>query len=451
MFHPTQALHELQIRKANLTQHKNVEHTIHGLKIGLISNLNDYHTLEQLGSLTFSMGYLEDAKFYYSKALAIAQPTQVTELYHELFLIETAMQLKYDDFVVDRPTHFLDHFIRYLYECSTQNHVFNLDIDWISYLGVAITDRAFIDTNTEMRQFFDHVDGLLYLYDRLSNDDSRNVLINVIALRIWGGKRVKSVLNDSAYWRRRSLILGLSQPNDVIYNNHWALPLYDLSKMGYPISLYSMNVVISNTFMEKQYEYVGSNHRIKAQAGDVVIDAGGCWGDTALYFAHEVGEDGQVYSFEFIPSNINTMKKNLDLNPHLRDRVTIIEQPVWNTSDQLCYYLDNGPASTVSNTKIEGGTGETVTLSIDDLVIRNDIKKVDFIKMDVECAEMKALQGAVKAITKFKPTLAIAVYHHMADFGDICRFISELNLGYQFFLGHYTITREETVLFAVTE
>ncbi|TCP69475.1 FkbM family methyltransferase [Baia soyae] len=451
MFHPTQALNELQVRKADRTQHNNVESTINNLKIGLIFNLDDYNTLEQLGSLTFSMGYLEDAKFYYSKALAVAQPTQVNEVYHELFLIETAMQLKYDDFMVDRPTRFLDHFIRYLYECSNQNHVFNLDIDWLSYIGVSITDRVLIDTSTELRQFFDHVDGLIYLYDRLNNEDSRNVLVNVIALRIWGSKRVKSVLSNSAYWKRRSLIYGLSQPNNIIYNNHWVLTFYDLGKVGYPIRLYCLNAGISNTFMEKQYEYTGSNHRIKVQAGDVVIDAGGCWGDTALYFAQEAGAGGQVYSFEFIPSNVNTMKKNLDLNPHLKDRIKIIEQPVWNTSDELCYYLDNGPASIVSNTKIEGGTGETVTLSIDDLAIRHDIKKVDFIKMDVECAEMKALQGAVKVITKFKPTLAIAVYHHMADFGDICRFISDLNLGYKFFLGHYTITREETVLFAVTE
>lgn len=64
------------------------------------------------------------------------------------------------------------------------------------------------------------------------------------------------------------------------------------------------------TFIQKQYEYFTDiNDSIKTEKGDVVIDAGGCWGDTALYFAHEAGNDGKVFSFEFIPKNLEVFKE----------------------------------------------------------------------------------------------------------------------------------------------
>jgi hypothetical protein len=88
------------------------------------------------------------------------------------------------------------------------------------------------------------------------------------------------------------------------------------------------------------------------------------------------------------------------------------------------------------------------TLSIDDFVKRNRIPKVDFIKMDIEGAELSALRGAVETLKTSKPKLAIAVYHDVNDLVQIPTFLSELNLGYRFHLDHYTIHSEETVLFA---
>lgn len=39
------------------------------------------------------------------------------------------------------------------------------------------------------------------------------------------------------------------------------------------------------------------------------------------------------------------------------------------------------------------------------LVRQNDVEKVDFIKMDIEGAEMPALHGALEVITKYKPKI----------------------------------------------
>ncbi len=71
--------------------------------------------------------------------------------------------------------------------------------------------------------------------------------------------------------------------------------------------------------------------------------------------------------------------------------------------------------------------------------------------MDIEGAEPLALKGAVETIKRFKPKLAIAIYHSMDDFIKIPIWIIELNLGYKLYLGHYTIHSEETIIFAKVE
>jgi hypothetical protein len=86
---------------------------------------------------------------------------------------------------------------------------------------------------------------------------------------------------------------------------------------------------------------------------------------------------------------------------------------------------------------------------IDDLVIDRQIQRIDFIKLDVEGSELAALRGAYASIQRFRPKLAISIYHKPNDFFEIYQFVNDLSLGYTFYLDHYTIWDEETVLYAV--
>ena len=54
-------------------------------------------------------------------------------------------------------------------------------------------------------------------------------------------------------------------------------------------------------------------------------------------------------------------------------------------------------------------------------------------------------------IKKHRPKLAIAIYHSLDDFVNIPKWLIGLDLGYKFYLGHYTIHAEETVLFAAPD
>ena len=71
--------------------------------------------------------------------------------------------------------------------------------------------------------------------------------------------------------------------------------------------------------------------------------------------------------------------------------------------------------------------------------------------MDIEGAETDALKGAENTLRKFKPRLAICLYHKPLDFKVIPEYLNSLNIGYKFYFNHYTMHTEESVLFCTTE
>jgi hypothetical protein len=117
-------------------------------------------------------------------------------------------------------------------------------------------------------------------------------------------------------------------------------------------------------------------------------------------------------------------------------------------SDEALSFSDRGPATQVGNQPADENAINVSSIAIDDLVTRENIEKVDFIKMDIEGAEANALVGAQKTIAKFRPKLAICVYHKKDDFYSIPTLINQICPDYSFHLDHYTIHREETVLYA---
>ena len=311
-------------------------------------------------------------------------------------------------------------------------------------------DKTFSQPAAAFKGIDRYFSGLRELFNSLANDESKHLLLKLIAFRTLGYKKVKLPLSSRDYWASVKEIEKITDFADEIPIKFmsWSLFMIDLHKINIPIKLYFSPVAVYIDFILKQYEYRTQEKTIKVKRGDYVIDAGGCFGDTALYFANEVGDGGKVYTYEFIPSNLAVLDKNLSLNPHLKPTIHVIDKPVWENSDVPMYFIDNGPGSRVFMEAVENHDGQANSLSIDDLVERQNIPRVDFIKMDIEGAEPFALKGALETIKKFRPTLAIAIYHSWDDFINIPAYILSLNLGYRLYLGHYTIHAEETIIFA---
>ncbi|GGI58047.1 FkbM family methyltransferase [Winogradskyella haliclonae] len=288
------------------------------------------------------------------------------------------------------------------------------------------------------------------LYNNI-NDKDKELLVSLLAYRLLGYKKVKLPRNNAHYWKAIEKAKSIADPNDTYDPNfiHFILNRFDLKPIGYDISFYFSITGVVMDYIIEQYAYSIDNKKlVSVEKDDIVLDLGACWGDTALYFAHHCGDNGKVYSFEFIPGNIKLFHKNLALNPKLASRINLVEHPVSNVSNDKIYFKDRGPGSQVKFEPFDDQTGITHTVSIDDFVTTNNIERVDFIKMDIEGAEPLALEGAINTIKKHRPKLAIAIYHSLSDFAKIPNWILNLDLDYEIFIDHFTIHAEETICFA---
>lgn len=111
-------------------------------------------------------------------------------------------------------------------------------------------------------------------------------------------------------------------------------------------------------------------------------------------------------------------------------------------------------AHIIDSLKDKNGSEQNFTvdaISIDEYVSENNIEKVDFIKMDIEGAEMKALKGAEQTLIKHRPQLAISIYHSNNDMQDIPIYLHNILKNYIFKIGQYSPDNDETILYAIPE
>lgn len=73
----------------------------------------------------------------------------------------------------------------------------------------------------------------------------------------------------------------------------------------------------------------------------------------------------------------------------------------------------------------------------------------DLIKMDVEGAELESLKGAKNTILKYKPQLAICIYHSDEDMLSIAEYIHNLVPEYKMYVRHHTCNTGDTVLYGI--
>ena len=335
--------------------------------------------------------------------------------------------------------------------------------------GQVITDRILMPINRFLRRLgyrisplgsgspaFDNMigpygEGLANTYNLLADEYSQSVLIEVLAYRLLGFRRVKLWTNTPAYWEARSLAGSLPTQGRSIFAGANTRRLFrtDLSSIGYPITVFTHPLDITYQFLFNHYAYEHTNPSIGVLDGDYVIDGGASWGETALRFAHDAGETGRVFSFEFEPRSLEILKMNLALNAGLASRITVVEKGLWKDSSTILNFASTGPSTTVRKKPAQRQDEEAFSISIDDFA--STLPRIDFIKLDVEGAELSTLHGAEKTIRKYRPKLAISVYHNLSDFVDIPAYLSSLELGYRFYLDHVTIYGEETTLFAYSE
>jgi FkbM family methyltransferase len=175
------------------------------------------------------------------------------------------------------------------------------------------------------------------------------------------------------------------------------------------------------------------------------VDGGACLGDTALLFSNCVGPNGRVYAFDPVEDHLLMCLENTRLMAHQNVSVLPVGLAAENVDAppiRLGGYAPGFNAGSQAEAPVPVRT-------LDHLVASGEIERMDFIKLDIEGAELDALRGGVQSIRQFRPKMAISLYHKPNDLFEIIQFVAAEFPFYELHLDHYTIHREETVLYCL--
>jgi FkbM family methyltransferase len=156
------------------------------------------------------------------------------------------------------------------------------------------------------------------------------------------------------------------------------------------------------------YEWRDTPNIIKlAQGSNIILDIGGNIGQMALLFAKLANK---VYTFEPIPEVGDRLAENIELNG-LGDKVILSRVALTNFSGQITFGLppkgNRGTGSTILAEHLRSRTIQVKATTLDEFITEMGISGIDFIKMDIEGAELFALQGMEQTLTREKPILLL--------------------------------------------
>ena len=150
------------------------------------------------------------------------------------------------------------------------------------------------------------------------------------------------------------------------------------------------------------------------QSGDIVLD---CGANVGVFVKKALSRGAaRVIAIEPAPENIAVLRKNFAAEI-ASGKVTIYEKGVWDKDDVLGMHIDPADSARDSFVRQSEGAKELriPVTTIDHLVAELGLPRVDFIKMDIEGAERHAVAGARQTIQRFRPRMAICVYHLSDD------------------------------------
>lgn len=146
--------------------------------------------------------------------------------------------------------------------------------------------------------------------------------------------------------------------------------------------------IVKSNFVKKNY----TRDFVPITKDSIVVDVGAHIGSFSIMAAKSAYK---VLAFEPEPNNYRMLKKNMERN-HLKN-MSIFEMAVSGISGYQDIYTYQGGSSAdyslykrgITNIK----TGRIPTISVEDIIRREDLPRIDFLKLDCEGAEHDILRN----------------------------------------------------------
>lgn len=188
-----------------------------------------------------------------------------------------------------------------------------------------------------------------------------------------------------------------------------------------------------------EWDLYGPANLLVYDNDEVYVDAGAYDGDSIRLFIDRVhGNFSRVIAFEPDTNTFQRLAKNFaddgrvePMNAGLHRRTATLR-------------FDN--AGTRGSLLVDQGGIEIKVVGLDE-ILRGE--RVSFVKMNIEGAELEALEGAREAITRWAPKLALSAYHRPSDLWEVAERVESLRPDYKLYLRQHDGGVIETVLYAV--
>lgn len=169
------------------------------------------------------------------------------------------------------------------------------------------------------------------------------------------------------------------------------------------------------------YDAPGANPK----PGAAIVDCGAFTGDTFADFIGATQRDCKIFAFEAFPPNFEKLLDNI-----ARDKLQNIVEP-----RQLAVGREKGTIRISGDDSIADGGARVGTSvisrdhvvpsdTLDDLFLRHSSTRIDYLKVDIEGADLDALIGGREMLRTFRPIVAVAAYHkpeHLFEIVDVLR------------------------------
>jgi FkbM family methyltransferase len=171
------------------------------------------------------------------------------------------------------------------------------------------------------------------------------------------------------------------------------------------------------------------------------VDCGAYTGDTIADFLTATdGKYRRIWAVEPDKENFRELQYYVERN-HLND-VEVINKGVYSAAGQVQFKSEGSMLSMIdenADNSIEVDTIDHITGG----------EEVTYIKFDVEGAELEALKGAEQTIRRYRPLLAVSVYHRERDLIDIPAYINSISPDYRFYFRAHKKLAIDAILYCV--
>ena len=169
------------------------------------------------------------------------------------------------------------------------------------------------------------------------------------------------------------------------------------------------------------------------------VDAGAYDGDTLVESVKQF-KTASVTAFEPDPANLVKLRKN----------IATLGLPVWvlplGVSDRSGMVSFEAGQEGASSTVFGGGTMTIALATLDDVL---PTQNIDFLKIDVEGADLDVVNGARKIIERSQPVIAMAAYHAPEHLHQVPELLHQVLPKHRILLRSHASNTFDTICYAL--